>query len=133
METEILGFGIQNSAQEIRKIPLTIFYWDPLFQIPQSRSPESSTHFQNPRLSWITLHGQVIECHWCSYLGGYSCVVLNELIFCAVFTAFVHITRDVWCCTLKLGCPRDKDHTGYLESTGYDHKGASQEEKSFLP
>ena len=71
--------------------------------------------------------------HYCSYLGGYSCVVLNELIFCAVFTAFVHITRDVWCCTLKLGCPRYKDHTGYLESTGYDHKGASQEEKSFLP
>ena len=33
VETEILGFGIQNSAQEIRKISLTN-YWDPLFQIP---------------------------------------------------------------------------------------------------
>ena len=33
VETEILGFCIQNSAQEIRKISLTN-YWDPLFQIP---------------------------------------------------------------------------------------------------
>ena len=66
VETEILGFGIQNSAQEIRKISLTIGIHCSRFHSRGVQNP--APRFQNPRLSWITLHGQVIDYHTLVFL-----------------------------------------------------------------
>ena len=62
VESRILGFGIQNTAQEIRK-PLK--HWNPESKLPWQglawnpvpRMGHPRHGIQNPRLSWIPSHG----------------------------------------------------------------------------
>ena len=62
LESGILGFGIQYSAQRIPSSdwnPQSTFHWQGIQNlVPGVHNPQHG--IQNPRLSWITLHGAMV-------------------------------------------------------------------------
>ena len=69
MESEILGFGILNTAQGIRN-PTN--HWNPEFQVPMIKNPESSTwdsestvwNPESKTLLIFLIQGDMITLYW---------------------------------------------------------------------
>ena len=64
MESGILGFGIRNTAQGVRD-PTN--YWNPKFKFHRQKlesstwNPKSTAWSPESRLSWISLHGVILN------------------------------------------------------------------------
>lgn len=57
----------------------------------------------------------------------------NKVVFCTVITTFIYITLDVWCNTLKLGCPSYKEHACTVNTAWYKNEDTSKKINDFLP
>ena len=115
-KSAILGFGIWNTAQGIRKLTN---YWNAeskchwqRIQNPEpagTRNPRFGT--QNPRLSWIPLHGAKTQLSWHDVLVKtpfifIHCIFKKSRLQFKVETKIVfhpwHYLQSLWICSIKL-------------------------------
>ena len=89
MESGILGFGIRNTAQGVRN-PTND--WNPEFKFPDKnwnpvpgmRNPQRE--IQNPRLSWISLYGVILNTLKCVLPTSFRVtLVYNYPALCSLY------------------------------------------------